>query len=445
MKYILTFLSLCVLTICFTGQAEAQTIIRDTEIESYMGQWFAPIFEADGKSPEQVDIVLVQDSSINAFVAGGANIFFFTGLIEETDNAGELIGVMAHELGHISAGHLIRGRDAMEQASYESLLGMILGVGAALATGEGAAAGALTTGTSSMAQRRFLATARVYESSADQAALSTMEKAGINPSGLLTFMEKLESEEYLPVSQQSEYVRTHPLTRNRVEALKAGVERSPLKDKPLPKEWADQHARMKAKLIGFIRPQQVEWEYDVRDKSIPARYARAVAYYRENKVDQALNAIDGLIQSEPDNPYFHELKGQMLVDFGRLEQALPSYKKAISLKPDSGLMLTALAHAEIELAGDNPEKLKPAINRLQKAQRLEPRSARINRLLATAHGRMGDDAMARLYLAEEALLQRKYDYARRQAEIALKALPEKGRARLRAQDILNYVANRDEE
>lgn len=426
-----------------SGSASAQTVIRDSEIESYMNDWFTPIFKANGMQPSQVKIIIVQDNAVNAFVAGGSNIFFYTGLIEMTEGPGELIAVMAHELGHISGGHLIRGRDALELASYESILGTIIGLGAAVASGDSSAAAAGSLAGSSVAQRRFLAKTRTFESSADQAAISSMNRAGMNPEGMLTFLQKLEGEELLSANQQSEYVRSHPLTRNRITTVEAGVSKSPNLSQSFPKEWYDQHARMRAKLMGFINPGRVSWTYDDKDQSIPAEYARAIADYRENRIDSALSRIDALIAREPKNPYFHELKGQMLVDFGRVKESLSSYQKAINLLPSSGLIRTAYGHAQIESAGDNNAKLKEAINNLQRAAQQEPRSTRVHRLLATAYGRSGDDPMARLHLAEEALLQRKHGYAKQQAEIALKGLPAQTPAALRANDILAYVKQKN--
>ena len=422
-----------------SAPAQAQTVIRDSEIESYLSEWFAPIFKVNNMQPDQVKIILVQNNQVNAFVAGGSNIFFFTGLIEKTDNPGELIGVMAHELGHISGGHLVRGRAALEQASYESILGTIIGLGAAVASGDANAAGAGSLAGSSVAQRRFLAKTRTFESSADQAALTSMNRAGMNPEGLATFLKKLEGEELLPSSQQSEYVRSHPLTRNRVNTVESGVQKSKNLDKEFPDEWLDQHARMKAKLMGYINPQQVAWQYDDNDKSIPAEYARAIAHYRENRIDKALSAVDDLIKREPKNPYFYELKGQMLVDFGRVKESLAAYQKSITLMPSSGLVRIALAHAQIESAQGNADQLNKAIANLNRAMREEPRSSRVHRLLATAYGRQGKDAYARLHLAEEALLQRKNSYAKQQANIALKGLPEDSSAALRARDILVFI------
>jgi predicted Zn-dependent protease len=430
--FLITFMVMMIHPFC----AKAQNIIRDSEIESYMAQWFEPIFTANNMSPDQVKIILVQDDKINAFVAGGANIFFYTGLIEKTDNPGELIGVMAHELGHISGGHLVRGREALEQASYENILGTILSIGAAVASGDSSAVVAGSAASNSVAQRRFLAKTRTFESSADQAAIQSMVRANMNPKGLLTFMQKLQGQELLPASQQSEYIRSHPLTQNRIEAIKTRVQESPLANKSFPAEWADQHARMKAKLLGYIHPEQVEWGYDVTDQSIPVRYARAVAAYRQNKIDNALKEINALIANEPNNPYFHELKGQMLVEFGRVADGIKPLATAVQLRPQDGLLRTALAHAQIETTGRDASQLTQAVEHLKIAQRAEPRSTRVHRLLATAYGRQGKEGYAKLHLAEEAVLQNKISYAKKQARAALQTLPNGSVASQRANDIL---------
>jgi predicted Zn-dependent protease len=199
---------------------------------------------------------------------------------------------------------------------------------------------------------------------------------------------------------------------------------------------------MLAKLAGFITPEQVAWTYDDRDNSTASLTARAVAAYRTSDVAKALKLADQLIAKDPNNPYFHELKGQMLMDFGRVREALPSYQKAINLKPDAGLIRIALAHAQIETAGNNNAALQEAIKNLTLAQKQEPRSTRVHRLMATAYGRMGDEPRAKLHLAEEALLQGKKDYAKSQAETAKKGLKTGSPDWIRADDILNYIGTK---
>jgi predicted Zn-dependent protease len=432
-------LSLMVGTIAWAQSGARPVIIRDTEIEDTFRGWITPLLKVAGLNVESVNLVLVQSDQVNAFVAGGANIFIYTGLIDKTTGPEEIIGVLAHELGHIAGGHLIDTRDAMRKASYESILGMVLGVGTAIATGQGAAASAIMSGSSSIAQRNFMAHSRVNESSADQAALRFMEAAHINPSGLGSFLEKLESEELLPLDQQSAYMRTHPLTRERIADVETKAAASTYKDTDLRAEWKEQHARMKAKLSGYINPGRVPWVYDDRDQSVAARYARAVAAYRQNETGAAIKGIDALIATEPDNPYFHELRGQMLKDFGRVAEALPSYRKAVTLKPGAGLIRADLGHVLLESAGDNKQTLQEAIDQLHRALQEEPRTSRIHRLLATAYGRLGQETQAKLHLAEEALLQGRFPYAKSQASAVQKTSSQGSREWIQAQDILSQA------
>ena len=435
-------------SVCLSFSAEAGgggsgSIVRDTEIERDISLWTKDVLAVAGMNPEQVDIILVQSSDVNAFVAGGANIFIYTGLIDLSSDVGQVTGVIAHELGHIAGGHLTRTAEVGKNASFEAMLGALVGIGAAIATGDGRAAAAGISIGQGQAMNKFLAYSRVQESSADQAGFRFLTGAGINPSGLPSFLEKLSSQELLPISQQSAFARTHPLSRDRVEALQYKVDESPLKTRPYNTDWNDQYARVKAKLLAFVSPQQVAYRYPSSDVSIPAQYARAIASYRMNQLAPALKQIDSLIQKEPQNPYFQELKGQVLYEFGKAAQSVPYYEKAVALAPDAGLIRTALAQSLIESAGTNPQKLEAAIGHLKRAEKDEPRSTSIKRLLATAYGRMGKEPEARVYLAEEALMRGNRDEAARMASVTIKQLPPNSPEALRAKDIINTVGDPD--
>lgn len=430
----------------FAPMAQAQrggprdmNLIRDEEIETYLKDWTKDIVRAAGMSPEQVNIILVQSPDVNAFVAGGANIFIHTGLIMKTTDPGEVVAVISHELGHIAGGHLTRTRDVMENASYEAMIATILGLGAALASGDGGAAAAGAAIGQSTAMSNFMAFSRIQESSADQAGLRFMESAQMNPSGIATFLGKLSSEELLPTSQQSQFMRSHPLSRDRIEILQSKIEASPLNKKPLPAEWNDQYQRTKAKLMGFVSPQQVAYNYKSNDNGIPSLYARAIAAYRMSHLNDALKLTDQLLAKEPNNPYFLELKGQMLYEFGRAKDSVDPYEKAVSLKPSAGLIRIAYAQSLIETAGKSPAGLDKAIEQLKRAQLDEPRTSRIKRLLATAYGKKGDEIRARVYLAEEALMQGRKAQAASMAKSALAQLPKGSAEYIKAQDIMASV------
>lgn len=428
--------------LCGTDPVKAQGVIRDTEVESYIKTWSAPVLEAADLDTESIDIILIGSNQINAFVAGGNNMFFFTGLLTATSSVGEVIGVFAHELGHIKGGHLIRGREVLENASYQALVSTLLGIGAAILVGDpGVASGIIGLGQGAAAGQ-FLSHSRVQESSADQAALTYLEDAGINPSGFRSFLQKLESQEVLPASQQVEYIRTHPLTRKRIDDVSTRIDTSEFATIDYPPEWVDQHARMKAKLIGYLLPEQIGYHYPQADTSIHAKYARAIASYRVNDYETSLAQMDALIALEPNNPYFYEIRGQIRRDYSRLKQAQGDYEKAISLLPPlfSGLIRLDLAHVLLENAKGDRQLILEAEKNIRLALATEERSPRAHRLLATSLGRTGRDAEAKLHLAEEALLQRNIPYAKRQARAAQKELKKDSNEYLRASDILNYIS-----
>jgi predicted Zn-dependent protease len=405
--------------------------------------WTTPIIRAASLDPKAVRLVLVQSPDVNAFVAGGQNVFLYTGLIQKTDTADEVIGVVAHELGHIAGGHLVRGTAEMERASYEVMLGAILGIGVAAATGSGDAGKAILGGSSAFAQRKYLSFSRTQESAADQAGLRFLKDAGANPQGLVAFMQKLADQELLPASQQNEYVRTHPLSRDRVNTLQQSLEND-TKVPIVSAVRAEDHKRIKAKLLGFLNPSQVAWAYDDRDHSFAAGYARAIAAYRQNQVEEALAQVDALIKREPENPYVYELKGQMLYDFGRISAAVPSYARAVALAPDQPLIALAYAQALMENPKGTPNDLTRAGALLDQVRVAEPRTSRVYRLLATLHGRLGDEPTAQAWLAEEAFLQARYDESRRLAQVSLTRLSKDSRMFRLMQDLTVQLDQMDE-
>lgn len=411
----------------------AMNIIRDAEMEEAIKSWTAPIIRAAGMQPEQVKFIFVQSDDINAFVAGGANVFIYTGLIDKTETPLELLGVIAHEIGHIQGGHLTRSAALGENLSYEVLLGTLLGGAAAILSGDGSALVAGTAAGNATATSAYLAHSRVQEATADQSGVTYLKGANISSAGMLTFLSKLQDQELLPVTQQSEFMRTHPVTRERIENLKNRIGDAP---NTYPPEMGQEFKMIKAKLVGFTKPQQVEWFYPRGDTSLPARYANAIAAYKSSRKDDAMKRIDGLLADQPDNPYFNELKGQMLFEFGQIGASVGPYAKAVKADPQSGLLRLAYAQSIMEANPKDMAAQKEAIEQLKRVVLDEDRSTRAHRLLATAYGRLGMEGQTSLHLAEEALLQRRNGDALAQAKRALGKLPQGSPDALKAQDIL---------
>lgn len=441
--YVAAFLWLLLLApLSLHAQRSGVSVIRDVEIEQTLKNMGSPIWEAAGLNPTSVRVVLVNDSTLNAFVAGGMNIFFHTGLLQATDTPEQIIGIIAHETGHISGGHLIRGSSAMKEASAEAILSMVLGTAAAVLSGDPRAGAAVVTGGQHFAQRSILSFSRAQESSADAAAMRFLDSARLSAKGLLEFLEKLAGQELLPADRQVEFVRTHPLTRDRIDAVRYHVENSESNIAPASKELVEQHERMKAKLLGYLKPEAALLRYGEKDARLSARYARAIAHYRKGDIDKALKALDGLLQIEPENPFFSELKGQILFENGKGRDAIPYYKKAAGLLAEAGLVQAAYGHVLLET--QDPKLLEELISRLKESLKTEPREPSTWRFLATAWGRKNDEGMVAYCLAEEALARGNTGSANKWADRALKLLPKGSPYLLRAQDIKQAKTEEDD-
>jgi predicted Zn-dependent protease len=410
------------------------SLIRDAEIEHIIRTYATPLWQVAGLDPDSIDIHIVNDDSLNAFVAAGQNLFMNTGLLLRSENASQVIGVIAHESGHISGGHLSRTQDEIGNAVTSSILGMLLG-GAAMATGRGDLGAAIMQGSQQLAMSNFLSFSRGQESAADTAAMRFLDATGQSAKGFAEFFDVLGEQELLSANQQQPYARTHPLSRDRVDAVRTFIAKSRFSDTPTKPEFELMHSRMKAKLTGFMRPLQATLKtYPETDTSMPARYARSIGYYRVANLAKSTALIDQLIAEYPNDAYFHELKGQMLFENGRGAESLPSYERAVSLDPASPLLRVELAHAQIER--NDPALRKKAIEHLQFALSKEPNETMSWRYLATAYGQNDQMGESSLALAEEAMLKRNTVDAVGLAKRAQGLLPRGSANWLRAGDII---------
>ncbi|MBK1697434.1 M48 family metalloprotease [Rhodovibrio salinarum] len=428
------------------AQSDRPSFIRDAEIEETVRRYATPIFQAAGLNPERIDVYLIADETLNAFVAGGMNMYLHTGLLRRADDPTQVMGVIAHEAGHITAGHLASRRRELEDTTTQMITSMLLGLGAAAATGSGAAGTAIMSLGQSLSMADLLAYTRTQEGSADQAAITFMQRAGYSPRGLVEFMRILEDQDVLLSDSQEPWMRTHPLTSQRVSALAAAADR--LEDEEglraeAPEELERLHVRMQAKLDGFLQPTAKTLnEYPADSDAIPARYARAIAYYRKPELSKALELVNGLIDQKPDDPYFYELKGQMLFENGRIQEALPAYQKAVDLASEQPLIRMGLAEAQLQT--NSKDLTQKALANARRVVDAEPRNAFAWRLVGIAHGRLGDKGEAALGLAEYAINRGDLSQAIGQAQRAQQNLEKHSPGWLRAQDIERTAKNRQE-
>jgi predicted Zn-dependent protease len=375
---------------------EGESLIRDTEIEEILHKDADPIFLAAGIDPKGVQILLIGSKEMNAFAAPKV-MAVYTGLILQSDNPNELQGVMAHEVGHLAAGHSFRSADMTHAGMVPFILTMGLGVLAALA-GSGDAAAGLITSAPYFGTLGAIGYTREQESRADQAGATLLEKAGLSGRGLAEFFNKFRYQEVFSQYRRFRYFIDHPLSSDRIEALQHRVAALPhygVTDSP---QALAEHEIMKAKLDGFINPQVAIVKYAETDKSYPARYARAIAYYQMKEPEQALKRVDALLQEQPNNPYLWELKGQILFEYGRTAEAEGPQRKSVELKPDAPLLRANLGQTLIAL--DNKAKLDEGIAELKKSLLQEEDNAVAWRMLAEAYDKRGQDGLARLATAE---------------------------------------------
>jgi len=432
-RLLLCALLLCALLLAAAPVARAQSLLRDAETERFLHEATRPIMEAAGLKPEAIEFYLVNDGSINAFVAGGQNIFIHSGLILQADNVNQLLGVIAHETGHITGGHLSRFDDGARDAMAVQLLSMLLGAGA-MAAGAGDAGIAIIAGGQQAAMGKFLAFSRVQEASADQAAASFLDKAGISGKGLIEFFEKLQNEEYRYRVERDEFARSHPLTGDRIEKLNERVSGSSTFDKAVDPVLEARFQRIKAKLAGFIyEPTRTFQLYPDADTSLAAHYARAYAWHKEAFTDKATEEVDALLARAPNDPYFLEVKGQILLESGKVQDAVKPLRQALARLPGEPLIATLLGHALISM--EDPAADKEAMEILRRAVREDNENPFAWYQLGIAYDRSGDQPRAALAMAEQASLNGDFAQAAASARRAALGLPRGSPDWLRAQDI----------
>lgn len=430
-----------VLAVSIPVPAWGQSLIRDTEIEEIVRGYADPLLTAAGLRTADVDIYLVADQELNAFVAGGQNMFFHTGIITQSETPNQLKGVIAHEIGHISGAHLARSGDGMAAARAPMFVSLGLGVLAALA-GEGGAAGALMASSQQFGALSYLTYSRQQEARADQAALQFLEASGQSANGLVAFFERFRYQEVMSNARRFAYFRSHPLSSERISNLRQRAAASPYVDALDTPQEQDDLIRMQAKIYGFLSPpRQVYTRYPESDRSLPARYARSAAYYHEGRLDRARGEIESLIEDEPENPYFHELHGQMLFESGRTEESIAPHARAVELMPTAPLLRINLAIAMI--ATGNDSYLDEAERHLRTALDIERDNAFAWYQLSMVHERNGDTALAQLAVAESAYAVGDEQRARQFAGRARQSLETGTPAWIRATEIESVIEPED--
>lgn len=445
----------CALVAASTARASAEdeprvSIIRDAEIEQLLRDYTAPVFKAAGIHSGAAKIILVGDRSFNAFVAGGQKIFVNTGALMEAKTPNEIIGVLAHETGHIAGGHLARGRQELARATILSIAGMLASAGAMVAASgafsrsdgrvgmDSAGAAGIMLGPQEAVKRSLLSYQRGEEQAADRAAVKFLTATRQSAKGMLTVFGRFASESMFKTQAIDPYLQSHPMPNERISNLEQAAKQSPYFDATDSPALQARHDLMRAKLVGFTGASgEVARRYPLSDNTLPARYARAIDDNRRGRLEEALTGADALVASEPKNPYFWELKGQILLEAGRATQAIAPLRKAVALAAPTAVPIRVLlGHALVSSA--NPAYLDEAIRVLANATQRDEDSAEAWEFLSMAYFRKGENAKAQLAAAEGLLVAGKYVEARTQASRAQAQFKEGTPGWLKADDILTY-------
>ena len=418
-------------------------VIRDAEIEALLKDYAAPIFSAAGIAKGSITIALIDDRSFNAFVTTGRRMFVNIGALMEAKTPNEIIGVIAHESGHIAGGHLTLQRERAGMAQIMATAGMVLGAGAMVAgagnrdlnAGNGGVG--VMLGAQELAVRTMLSYQRGEEQAADRAAIKYLAATNQSPKGLVDTFKRLSDDQMFKLDGVDPYLMSHPAPQDRIASLEQLASSSPFYAAKDPASLQARHEMMRAKLYGFAaKGEEVVRRYPISDMSIPARYARAIMNYRYKKVPEALVQIEDLLKAQPTNPYFWELKGQVLLEFGQAREAVTALRRASSGVPEAGLIRGLLGRALVA-TGDRA-LLDEGIRELTNASQREPDDVENWRQLAIAFNQKDNIGMAEFSAAQEALLTGDMQSAVNHAAKAKGLLPAGSPAALKADDILNY-------
>ncbi|PSC05794.1 peptidase [Alsobacter soli] len=426
------------------AQEGRQAIIRDAEVEQLLRDYATPVFGAAGIRRGSVQIVLVGDRSFNAFVADGRRMFVNVGALMDAKTPNEMIGVIAHESGHIAGGHLQRMREQLANAQILAVAGMLLGaagVAGAAASGNrvgnaGGGAMGIALGSQEMVKRSLLSYQRSEEQAADLMAVRFLQAIHQSPKGMLDTFERFNQDAMFKTASIDPYLVSHPMPNERIANLEQLARKSPYFDVKDPPALQARHDMARAKLFGFMaKAEEVGRRYPASDTSRPARYARAIIAYRYKRLADALSQVDALIREDGANPYFWELKGQILLEFGRSREAVPILRKAVSLAPSAGPIRILLGQALV--ATESPAAAGEAIRELSNAVQREPEWAEGWQHLSRAYGLKGDEGMAAYAAAQAYAAAGDYNAAATQATRAKEKLPRNSPGWLKADDILN--------
>ncbi len=449
LSLVLAALALLLVAQILAPAARAQSLLRDAETEAFFRDIGTPLMQAAGLDPRAVSIGLVGSPEINAFATLGQSVYFYSGLLVAADDVLEVQGVLAHELGHVAGGHAVRFNEGVQPASNISILSLVVGA-ALLAAGAGDAGMAALMAGQQAAQGKYLAFSREQESRTDQAGAQYLAKAGVDGAGMISFFKELQGQEYrLAIPQDNSYNRTHPLSGERITALEYVLQKSPYWGKGADPALQARYQRIRAKLIGFVsEPKDTLKAYPLTDTSAPARVARAYAFHKMADSARAIAEVDALLEKSPRDPYLLEMKGQVLLESGRVDEAVPPLRQAVAAAGREPLIEAMLGHALVQSAerSNNPATFAEAEKVLRTSLARDDDNPFAWLQLETVYERRGDKPRLALATAERLTLTGGSPIAAMNAAMVASQGLEQGTPEwIRAQDIVQLSRNRAED
>ena len=434
-KIYLLLLFLITFSIIKNTKAQSLTVIRDSEVEIFLKEISYPIFEAADLDPESIKIYVIQDQCLNAFVANGLNLFINSGTITEAANYNELVGVISHETGHIMGGHLIRSQEKLNNLQQTSLISAIIAGAAAVASGRGDVGIALATGANTSSIGSYMSYRKNEERAADKSATELLNKTNQSAKGLLSFMKKVKQQEFFISNNNNEYFRTHPLTRERITYVENQVkqENAKISNKNLETRFKN----IQAKLFAYIEPTSKTFlRYNNKNFSDDAKYARAIAYMKNIDLKKSIMEINSLINKNPDNPYYHELKAQIYYENGNMEKAKDEYEIAYKILPDSKLIIASYAQTLISNKNNQYDN-KKAIKLLKEILIKDQKNNNAWRLLSIAYNNTGNELAAKYAAAEYSYSINDFSLAKKQSENLINKLDKNSSLYFKVDDIIS--------
>jgi predicted Zn-dependent protease len=433
-KIYILLLLLLTFSIIKNSYAQSLTIIRDSEIEMFIKEISSPIFEAADLDPNAINIYIIQDQSLNAFISNGQNLFINSGTITDAKNYNELVGVISHETGHIMGGHLIRSQEKLENLQQTTLISAIIAGAAAVASGRGEVGAAIATGANTSSIGSYMSYRKNEERAADKSATNLLKETNQSAKGLLSFMKKIKQQEFFINSSNSEYFRTHPLTRERITYIEDIVknEKNIKNDTELEKRFKN----IQAKLFAYIEPtDKTLLKYKTTNNSDEAIYARSIAYMKNIDLKKSINEINYLIKKDETNPFYHELKAQIYYENGNTKEAKKEYEKAHNLLPNSELIKMSYSQTLISNENNFTDNEK-AIKLVNSILIENPKNINAWRILSVAYNNTGNQIAAKYAAAEFSYYKKDYALAKKQAKDLINKLNKNSSLYFKTQDII---------